>query len=318
MPAHVSIQKILVPLDGSERSERALPWAQAIGDDHTDVILMEVIPAPYERYSLDDRLLDALRLGNRELHEPASRRLEEVRARWFPDRENIMLVIAEGDPTEQVLWTARQHDADLILMASAGRSAIGRFFSGSVADRVMRHAPLPVMVVGPDSPSEEGAVVERILAPVDGSGLSLGALPVAATLSAKTGAPVEVVTVLEPAFDEFPALYQAYQPLPSTAEAEVGEQREATAREMVQAAANRIDGMGGKASGDVFRGNVDRTLLDMVRPSDVLVIASHARKGLPRWVLGSTAMKLLQHAPAPVIVVTREYLELMEAEEAGG
>ena len=57
----------------------------------------------------------------------ATEQLNDVRSRWFPDRENVTLVIAEGDPTEQILWAAGQHDAGLIVMSSHGRGAIGRF-----------------------------------------------------------------------------------------------------------------------------------------------------------------------------------------------
>jgi nucleotide-binding universal stress UspA family protein len=241
-------------------------------------------------------------------NELATNQLNDVRSRWFPDRENIALVIAEGDPTEQILWAAGQHNADMIVMSSHGRGAIGRFASGSVADRVVRHAPLPVMVVGPELAGDEQVAATRILAPVDGSPLSLTAIPVAAGLALATGAPVYAVNVVTPTIEEYPAAMSGLSAMPGYSE-DIAEAQETQSREMVDGVVAQLHALGVEASGDVFIGSISNTLTGLLQPGDVLVIASHGRKGLPRWVLGSTAMKLIQHAATPIVVVTREFAE---------
>ena len=308
MAEEYAVRKILVPLDGSEYGERALPWAKAIAGDSAELILLEVVPAANEVRDFRGRVVSTVEQIAAGFNELAAEQLNDVRSRWFPDRENIALVIAEGDPTEQILWAAGQHNADLIVMSSHGRGAIGRFASGSVADRVVRHAPLPVMVIGPEGAGEDEIATTRILAPVDGSPLSLSALPVAAGLALATGTPVHAVNVITPALDEYPAAMSGLSAMPGYSE-DITEAQGSESREMIANVTQQLQALGAEATGEVLIGSVSRTLSALLQPGDVMVIASHGRKGLPRWVLGSTAMKLIQNAAAPIVVVTREFAE---------
>ena len=309
MSAQYAIRRILIPLDGSDYGERALPWAKAIGGEHTELILLEVVPPAAGVRDFRGKVIGTAEQISKGYNELATGQLNDVRSRWFPGREAVSLVIAEGDPTEQVIWAASQHEADLIVMSSHGRGAIGRFASGSVADRVMRHAPLPVMVVGPEGAIDDQVSVSRIVAPVDGSELSRAALPVAAGLGILAGAPVYAVNVVSPTLDEFPATMTGLSPLPANYSSELAQAQENQAGEMIDDVVRELNALGAEATGDAFIGAVSNTLEELAQPGDVLVIASHGRRGLPRWVLGSTAMKLVQHAAAPVVVVTREFAE---------
>lgn len=309
MAAQVSVQKILVPLDGSEYGERALPWAKAVGGDHTELILLEVVPPASEVRDFRGRVVSTVEQISKGYNDLATEQLNDVRSRWFPDRENVTLVIAEGDPTEQILWAAGQHDAGLIVMSSHGRGAIGRFASGSVADRVVRHAPLPVMVIGPHGDIAPDVTVSRIVAPVDGSPLSRAALPVAAGLAVLTGTQVYAVNVVSPVLTEYPSAMTGLAQSQAGYNDDIVQAQEAQAREMIADVVQELQSLGANATGDVFLGSASNTLTGLIQPGDVLVISSHGRKGLPRWVLGSTAMKLIQSGAAPIVVVTREYLE---------
>jgi nucleotide-binding universal stress UspA family protein len=308
MAVQYAVRKILVPLDGSDYGERALSWAKAIAGDSAELILLEVVPAASEVRDFRGRVVSTVEQIAAGFNELATDQLNDVRTRWFPDRENIALVIAEGDPTEQILWASAQHNADLIVMSSHGRGAVGRFASGSVADRVMRHAPLPVMVIGPESAGEDLVSAARILAPVDGSPLSLSALPVAAGLSLATAAPVHAVNVITPALDEYPAAMSGLSAMPGYSE-DIAQAQETQSRELIEEVIQHLESLGAEATGDVMTGSISSTLTALLQPGDILVIASHGRKGLPRWVLGSTAMKLIQNAAAPIVVVTREFAE---------
>ena len=307
--AQFAIRKVLVPLDGSDYGERALPWARALGGDNAGLILLEVVPPASEVRDFRGRVVSTIEQISTGYNELATDQLNDVRSRWFPDRENISLVIAEGDPTEQIIWAASQHEADLIVMSSHGRGAIGRFASGSVADRVVRHAPLPVMVIGPEGEIASDVSVSRIVAPVDGSPLSRTALPVAAGLGIQANVKVFAVNVVTPALDEFPATMTGLSPMPAGYSSEVAQALETQAREMIAEVVSELKSLGAEADGEVFIGTVADTLSGLLQPGDLVVIASHGRQGLPRWVLGSTAMKLIQHGAAPIVVVTREYAE---------
>jgi len=111
---------VLVPLDGSDLAEQALPYARELAEPGCQLILLEV------GEDEDD-------LGVLERHAGSCASLET----------------AVGDPAEQILRVARDLQAGLIVMTTHGRGALGRWVFGSVADQVMRTSPVPVLVVRP-------------------------------------------------------------------------------------------------------------------------------------------------------------------------
>ena len=151
---------ILVPLDGSDASESVLPHARALQESvGSRLILLRVVPSPLEVGSLYG--IPSVRLegeSHREHTEAAEAYLEEVSSRdLFP---------AAGDPgaperrvieatgaAEGVLEGARVTGTDLIALASRGRGGFGRTVIGSVADKVIRGAAPPVLVVPPPEES---------------------------------------------------------------------------------------------------------------------------------------------------------------------
>lgn len=304
-----TIRRILVPLDGSEYGERALPWATALAGDSVELILLEVVPHQSGVRDFTGKIISSGEQMANAFRDLATQQLNEVQSRRFPDRENVTLVVAEGDPTEQILATAHQHNADLIVMSSRGRGAVGRFASGSVADRVVRHAPLPVCVIGPEGEIDQRVAVKRVVAPVDNSALSAGALPVAAAIGVLHDVEVHAVHVLAPEVDDLVIPLSGLQPLPATYSEDVFAAREAEGKELLDLAVNRLKMLGARAVGDLYAGRPADALTDLLQEGDVLTLSSHGRRGVPRWVLGSTSMKLIQHGSAPVVVVTREYLE---------
>ncbi|MCC6945716.1 MAG: universal stress protein [Thermomicrobiales bacterium] len=314
MSDNYAVRRILVPLDGSEYGERALPWAGAIGGESADLILLEVVPSNAGVRDFTGKVVATAEQIAKGYQDLATKQLGDVRSRWFPNRENVTLVIAEGDPTEQILAAAAQHNADMIVMSSRGRGAIGRFASGSVADRVVRHAPLPVCVIGPEGEIDAEVAVKRVLAPVDSAPLSLGALPVAAAIAVANGVEAHAVHVLSPAVDDMIVPLSGMQPLPASYSDDILKAREDEGRQVVDQAAARLKMLGADAVGDLYTGRPAEALTEILHAGDVLVLASHGRKGLPRWVLGSTALRLIQNGSAPVVVVTREYLESVSGE----
>lgn len=158
-------QPILVPLDGSDLAEQALPYAEALAESGRQLILLEV-----GQDSDDD--LRAL-----ERHADSGARLET----------------AQGDPTEQILQVAQDLGVGLIVMTTNGRGAVGCWAFGSVADQVTRRSPVPVFVVRPreEDGSDVSPVIRRLVVPLDGSALAEEALPTAVSLAKRLNVPVQ-------------------------------------------------------------------------------------------------------------------------------
>ena len=150
--------KILVPLDGSDLSEKALLMAQHLASSSdTSLHLLQVIslrPALDARRGSGGESITVL-----EMEQDAARRLIEVQtARGKEYLEglavqlqkagiNVTTVIREGAADQHIVEYAQEQEIDLIVMSTHGRSGFKRFFVGSVTDRVIRAGETPVLVL---------------------------------------------------------------------------------------------------------------------------------------------------------------------------
>ena len=146
--------KIMVPLDGSQLAECVLPHVQAItsGCKIATVVFVRVIDPGTVSASLPAQ-------GELGFQEKSRRQLEEERKKnagaylkKIVDSvsiENAVLnyEVLEGSVAETLADWAKKNNADLIVIASHGRSGIGRWVMGSVADRIMRSVCIPVMMI---------------------------------------------------------------------------------------------------------------------------------------------------------------------------
>jgi nucleotide-binding universal stress UspA family protein len=138
---------ILVPLDGSELAELALADAFSLAQlNSAEVILLQVI-SPFEYIVGDtvpmaftDELVKAQQDAALSYLENVSRREE-----WRNLR--VHLAVEIGTPAETIIDYAHREPIDLIVMATHGRSGLRRWVYGSVADKVLRGAALPVLLV---------------------------------------------------------------------------------------------------------------------------------------------------------------------------
>lgn len=132
--------KILVGYDGSEPARRALDWAARMFRDSA-ITVISVAPALEASPKIADAVdpTSNVNLHRGELNEAAALLEEEGIA-----AETMLKV---GNPAEEIIVAAADGGFDLILVGSRGLGAVKRFLIGSVADRVVRHATVPVLVV---------------------------------------------------------------------------------------------------------------------------------------------------------------------------
>ena len=160
MKAH--FRRILVPIDFSPPSDRALLYAKALATEFTAPLeLLHVIedrlmagPWPNEVY------LGELPRIRENLVKEAERRLAETIESLANHGIKSTGQVLIGSPSQVIIEQADATNADLIVMGTHGRTGITHLLIGSVAERVIRHAPCPVFVV------RERATAEGSLAPV--------------------------------------------------------------------------------------------------------------------------------------------------------
>jgi nucleotide-binding universal stress UspA family protein len=149
----IRIQRILVPIDFSEHSKKAVRYGTEIGRDRQASI--------YFLHVVNQRILDTVQdLSVRgfqgdfaeAVNTLASKREHELRqfvpGSWLEGLETTYL-IRQGNPAEEIMAAAKELHIDMIVLGSRGHSALATLFVGSVAQNVVNQAPCPVLVVHP-------------------------------------------------------------------------------------------------------------------------------------------------------------------------
>ncbi len=142
-------KKILVPVDGSEGSWRALAHAVEIGKKFESEIIVINVMQPYNNAALLAVPLDHATIshGNSELEKVGSKVLETAKEKMagYPFKADYCLEV--GHPSERIVALAKKAECDAIVIGSRGLSGIAEFFLGSVSSKVSQYAVMPVLIV---------------------------------------------------------------------------------------------------------------------------------------------------------------------------
>jgi nucleotide-binding universal stress UspA family protein len=215
-------------------------------------------------------------------------------------------LVAAGEPEEEIVATSARRGVDMIVMASHGRGAIGRAIFGRVADRVARTSSVPVLILRTrDEDADDRVVASRIIVPHDGSEIASRALPVASTVAKQFRAPVHVVRAFDPGstLPMAPGVFGATPPISAEVSDQIWREAESEAQTTVTDAVSRLSADGVEASGATLNGSPFFAISEAIQPGDLLVLTSHGRGGVHRWLMGSVAEKLVREADAPVLLV---------------
>ena len=288
--------RLLVPLDGSEPAEAALALATLIPSRR--VRLLTVEPDTTGPMLVSAPEWEAWRTSRKR---GAQAYLDHVARPLRGQGRMVEPVFAFGDPAEQIIHAAA--DDTLIVMGSHGRGGGGRVLYGSVADRVARHATVPTLIVRGGAQPAAAPSLTRLVVPLDGSSLAERALPMATALAEVLGLPIHLVRVVD--VDLPRATVQAGMPA-ATAVAGSEDVFSREAEGYLTLEAQRLHGQDLAVTREVRAGAPVGELLATIRSGDVVVLSTHGRGGLRRWLLGSTAEKLVRLASAPVLVMRPE------------
>jgi nucleotide-binding universal stress UspA family protein len=300
---------VLAPVDGSTRALHAVPWAAKLAGPDGTVVLLRVVP-PQPDYAESLFSLVGAEERVREIQDAwirtAKADMDEAEALLSGSGVTVEQVVAEGEPDEEIVAAAARRGVQMIAMASHGRGAVGRAIFGSVADRVARTAPVPVLILRPpDEDVVPSVAVSRIVVPLDGSEIAARALPVASELAEHLAAPVHVIRAVDAALSLPMAsgVFGAGPVVDANVTDQIWEEAEAEARSTVTAAVSQLQSEGVDASGGIVIGSPFFAISEAIEPGDLLTLTSHGRGGVRRWLLGSVAEKLVREAKAPVMLV---------------
>jgi nucleotide-binding universal stress UspA family protein len=191
---------------------------------------------------------------------------------------------------------------DLVVTTTHGRGHLARFWLGSVADHLMRHVAVPVILVRPSEKVPAPEKIEKILVALDGSAFAEQALRQAAELAKSFEVPVELLCVVEPSMPIADPVGMVL--LPPTPEAERTLLARSAAYLESIAKGLRSEGVQVVCT-SVLGAPVAAAILEQGQKSraSLIALATHGLGGLRRILLGSVADRLVRDATAPVMVI---------------
>jgi len=270
------IKRILAPTDGSPESDRALPVIENLAAaQDAEVLLVQVVDFP-TLVDNDDlvwgdayqQLLDATSQAARE-------NLARLAAHFDAKSIRASATLLRGTASISLLNFEKEHQVDLVVIATHGRSGVTRFALGSVADRLVREGSAPVIVV-------RGVPADRRLAKallmLDGSGVAEEALPIVKELAGRPLRVVKLFRVVQDPGDRSAAAHYL-----ETIEADL--MREGFKTEIA-----------------VDTGDPALLVRRAAEDTDLVVLCTHGRGGFDRIRHGSVAERVVREAEKPVLL----------------
>lgn len=324
-------QRILVPLDGSSRAERALPVAALLARaSHGSVVLIRVVNTATEFWpalNMNSDLIGSIIEANLE---EAKTYLSQVAASSFFQDIRVEIIVQFGPIASTLLETVPSHAIDLIVLCSHGSTGMMHAIMGSIAERVSQNAPVPVFVLRekgsvPAGPHPDAFQALKVLVGLDGSDYSKEAIAPTISLISALAAPaqgaIHLLRVVNPPEHHHFGWHDQSQ-------AETIEQVKQNMRETVESLHDEFKGVpaGGLkpqitwsvvADSDiahtlirVAEGGEDAEGSGAFGRCDIIAMSTHGHSDLRRWAIGSTTDRVLKATKLPMLIVRPKQLQI--------
>lgn len=265
------LSRVLVPLDGSPNAEIILPQLRRLLTRQESVLTLLQALSPLHETSEEEARRYLRTLTNRLTHE------------GLPSKD----AVRHGSAAEAILEAAADEQATLIALATRGRSGVGRWVLGSVAEKVLQSSPTPVLLARtPARGGLEAPPIRSILVPIDGTPEALDVLNPVLDLARGVDARVLLLHV------DQPTPYAGHWDSPD---------------ETVQKADHLLREACVPTTFEYRRGDSAEEILKSAAENgvDLIAMTTHGRSGPPLWVIGSVTAEVLRASPVPLLVTRR-------------
>jgi nucleotide-binding universal stress UspA family protein len=308
--------KLLVPLDRSPLAEEALSRAAALARRCQAVLDVVLVHEPFPHVPYSSPIWREADLARDQQY------IEQIWRELTTGADlAVTCAVVEGEAAETICERAKDVRADLIVMTTHGRTGLSRAWLGSVADSVMRHSSIPVLMLHPLATAREHLTppppFAHVLVPLDGSDVAADILETAAELARAYGAKVTLLRVTPPVpliLPMDPGMPMVFGPIiPDETEtaglaADMKKQLVNIARQLHESASVRVEV-------DVcVNEHTAEAINDFAAQHGVdLVAMSTQGRGASRLLLGSVADKVLRSSGLPVLLRRSERAEDSDA-----
>jgi nucleotide-binding universal stress UspA family protein len=291
---HTPPRNILAATDYSETAERAVALAGILALRFSADLHLLHVAVLVEDSHLDEGSSD--QLGHLQAISEETRRELLEKSSQSHDLSVTPLLVRGIDPDEVIVETASNLGSDLIVMGTHGRRGLSHLFLGSVAERVVRTSPAPVLTLRADAVVETDGIT-RILVPYDFSDPSADAIRHAAAWADALDGEITLLHVVEPVV--YPEFYSV-DILPDNLMMRLTTRSE---KALDEAAAELLDGRASSTLVEV--GRAADTIVNLADPErfDLVVMATRGLSGLEHILLGSVAESVLRRCRVPMLTI---------------
>ena len=300
----VTFERILCPVDLSELSLRPLAYAGTLARWYdARLTALHVVPTFDPIEVRDGALFDPVHVVQPIPREAVLEALRGVVETAGLAAGRVTLAAEAGNTATAIVEQAVATRADLLVMGTHGRSGFDRFLLGSVAEKVIRKAPCPVLTVPPHaSRPATGSVdeaIDTILCPIDFSPSAAQAVGFALDLARQAGASVTFLHAIEWLAEEEPRVEGRFD-VP-----EFRQHLASGAGEHMKAVIAQETRPGDRTAHVVVSGRAYREILRIASetPADLIVMGAQGRGGAGLTLFGSTTQQVVRQATCPVLTV---------------
>jgi len=314
-------KRLLVPLDGSALAEQAIPSAVRLAHATGGSILLVRAVNPLREFTIyPEMTITSQDIVKEEINGAAAYLSQIASSKQLAGIETHTAVLS-GPIAASILDAAYEHQIDAIILCSHGRTGVKRWVLGSVAEEVVRHSSIPVLLLHEPGQKSRGLAPLiphpiRVLVALDGSPLAEEILPSAIELAATISAPgqgaLHLLRLIKlPTVEDI----VVYHRLPTDVDAR---------KVVLQQAGDYLDAVGRRLTQDFAATsvkitwsveeceNVAETLIQIAEQGkgigtyptcDMIALTTHGYNALQRWLVGSVTERLLEHSSLPLLVI---------------
>ena len=296
------LKTMLIPLDGSKTAEAVLPYARTLARNLnipvellgiTDIAALGTQVSRGSARHLDTMVADSISRSEAYLEKIAT---------TFP-KISVKCTTESGRVAEVIIDKARDKTT-LVAMATHGRSGVNRFLLGSVAEKVLRAATSPILLVrSSEAGTTDGkATLNSIIVPLDGSELAETILSRVVALARELGLEVILLRAYKIPNNLYasPEEYYPvrYEEIKTELSNETNDYLEKKVAELKRFGITKVSSVAaeGLAADEIIA-------LSRKFPGSLIAMCTHGRSGIGRWVLGSVTEAVARHSGHPVLVV---------------
>ncbi len=294
-------KKIMVPLDGSELAEVALPYAEGLaGKLKAELILLSVCSEPDPIFAAFG---DDIQSRQAEAEQYLQRLAESLGERNIVARSEVKV----GNDASTIVDTSEDEGVDLIVIATHGRSGVARWVLGSTADKVLQATRKPVFLIRAkeDQPDvRQTGILFSILVPLDGSERGESVISHVGDLAYEFDSEIILFTAVPREKYVRPVGTEGqYEIVPYSDE--VMQSLLADSREYLEKVKDRLSGKGLAVVADVEMGDPAEGIINKAEEhhANLVAMCTHGRSGVDRWAYGSVATKVLNAGTTPLLLV---------------